>query len=123
MLASNGEESFTSQLQHGKLRLAGGQVQDCWVEHVAFCQGILGLSLLPTHGFSVLNHLESPRPLKNGVITQKKGVMTPFLKGHGESRQQLTTFSRARWGMALTGQAVYIVRAGSSAAAEAPREL
>ena len=32
------------------------------------------------------DYLESPRPLKNGVITQNNGVMDPFLKGYGESR-------------------------------------
>ena len=31
-------------------------------------------------------YLESPRPLKNGVITQNDGVSDPFFKGHGDSR-------------------------------------
>ena len=31
-------------------------------------------------------YLESPGPLKNGVITQNNGVIDPFLKGHGDSR-------------------------------------
>ena len=30
--------------------------------------------------------LESPRPLKNGVITHNNGVIDPFFKGHGDSR-------------------------------------
>ena len=30
-------------------------------------------------------YLESPWPLKNGVITQNNGVVDPFLKGHGET--------------------------------------
>ena len=38
-------------------------------------------------------YLESPRPLKSGVITQNNGVIDPFLKGHGDSRYQQAVVS------------------------------
>ena len=41
----------------------------------------LDRALVQTH------HLESSRPLENGVMTSQVWVMTPFFKGHGDSGQ------------------------------------
>ena len=41
------------------------------------------LPLLPV---CVCVYLESPRPIKHGVMTPRFWPVTPFLRGHGDSR-------------------------------------
>ena len=78
-------------------------------------------------GFSLWSiYLESPRPKKNGVIAQNEGVVTPFSKGHGDSRylwflrllsEPLLKVNNSSWfnGKPNCGQKVKVLRSKQNA--------